>query len=501
MNDIRVTYSGLISFAIRLVSVITGLVVTMIITRTLSTEEFGAWGLINGLMIYGIILSSTIEYWVVRETARNENSAKTAIVSSTFFSAIGILIYLIISFFVAEESNVNVLTVIFAAILIPFTFVNNTLSSFIRGFKPEGASYGFLVFELIKIPAVIIFVYYLQMGVEGAILGVLISYIANIAILFKLGKNKIKSKYNVKYLKKWIRLFWIPIYRMFPGILSLSDVIIFSVITGSVTGVAYFTAARIVATIVSHARFVSYGLYPKLLEGGKQEHLQENLIQLFYFAIPLMSLSISLSKPALFALNPLYAIAYPVIIFLTFRAFLSSVGKIFFDALQGIEKVDLDKDAGFREFAKSKLMWYPTLQFVRNGTYFISLGIIFYILVNNVEEIELVIYWAMIGFIIEVPLMIFVYFQVRKHFTLNIDTKRIVKFVVSAIVSFGLTFWATQEFLIYNEKIIEFAPQLMAFALIGIMSYLGLTYLLDKKTRIMFTVILHELKPKKRKDD
>jgi len=51
MSGIRVTYSGLVSFGINLISVVTGLVFTLIVTRKLSVEEFGTWGLINGIII------------------------------------------------------------------------------------------------------------------------------------------------------------------------------------------------------------------------------------------------------------------------------------------------------------------------------------------------------------------------------------------------------------------------------------------------------------------
>ncbi|SVD37267.1 uncharacterized protein METZ01_LOCUS390121, partial [marine metagenome] len=55
MSKIRVTYSGLISFATNLVTVVTGLIFVIIVTRTLTIEEFGTWGLISGLFAYAVI--------------------------------------------------------------------------------------------------------------------------------------------------------------------------------------------------------------------------------------------------------------------------------------------------------------------------------------------------------------------------------------------------------------------------------------------------------------
>ena len=53
-----------------------------------------------------------------------------------------------------------------------------------------------------------------------------------------------------------------------------------------------------------------------------------------------------------------------------------------------------------------------------------------------------------------------------------------------------------EEFLIYNERIFEFLPQLIIFTLIGITQYLVLTYILDSKTRTLFKNIINELKRK-----
>ena len=76
MSGIRVTYSGLISFSIGLVGVLTGLIFTLIITRELSQEEFGTWSLIGGLTGYVLILEPIISYWTTREIARNKKSGK-----------------------------------------------------------------------------------------------------------------------------------------------------------------------------------------------------------------------------------------------------------------------------------------------------------------------------------------------------------------------------------------------------------------------------------------
>ena len=90
MSKIRVTYSGLISFIIGLASLGTGLIFTLIVTRRLTPEEFGTWGLIGALTTYVIVIEPIISTWAIRETARGEKSGKTALLSSGMFSIVGI---------------------------------------------------------------------------------------------------------------------------------------------------------------------------------------------------------------------------------------------------------------------------------------------------------------------------------------------------------------------------------------------------------------------------
>ena len=277
MSNIRVTYSGLISLAIRFLSLFTGLAFTLIVTRQLSEEEFGTWGLISAIIVYATIINPIINYWSTREIARGQESGKTAFVSNGIFSAGGMFVYIIIAFFVGLQSDAKLEILMLATILIPVLFINNSLNAINAGWKPHVVSYGFFTFELIKIPAGLVLVYFLQLGVEGAIYAVFLGYLASIGIQIFFGKEKLRGDFNVKYIKKWIRLFWLPVYRGIPGIIGLSDIVIFSIITGTVVGVAYFTAAKTVGYFVNYTRSFTTGLYPKLLESGKTEYLQETI--------------------------------------------------------------------------------------------------------------------------------------------------------------------------------------------------------------------------------
>lgn len=498
MSGIRVTYSGLISLSIRLFSIITGLIFVLITTRELTQNEFGTWGLISGIVVYAVAIHPIVTYWATREIARGEKTGRTVFLSSSMFSIIGLVIYIVVAIFVSFQSDAEFEILLFAAILIPMIFVNDSFSSIALGSKPQIVSYGFLSFEISKIPLAFLFVYFMQMGLEGAILATFGAYIPSIIIMGIKIRHTLRSSIKKEYIKKWLKLFWVPSYRNVPSLISMSDVIVFSAITGSVSGVAYYTAARTIGFLVNHTRSFSEALYPKLIETGKHDFLGENLIKLFYFAFPLLGVSIVFAKPGLFALNPIYEIAEPIVIILAIRAFLTTFGKVLFQALQGVEKVDINKNATFKDYLSSKLILYPTFQLIRNGIYFASLAIILFLLHSEKAEIELVVYWAIVGLIVEIPLTVYIYKLVKKNFELKIDHSSLIKYLTATGIVFGLLHLLITEFLVYNTSIFEFLPQIAGYVIISIIGYVGLTYAIDNRTKILVKAIINEIKPKRK---
>ena len=320
MSEIRVTYSGLIALLAAFAGVGFGLIFMVIVTRTLSIEEYGTWGLIIGLLAYGSILDSLVSVWVIRETARGVKSGKTATLLGTgIFSTAGVFVYIIAAFIVGLETQIDQSILLFAVILLPTRFLMKNLNSMNQGWKPQILSYANLISESIKIPSVLIFVLFLDMGVSGVILSILMASITGCIVHLILGRTKLKNKINIEFVKKWFKLSWIPLYGKIASVLLATDVIVFSIIVGSVEGVALMTAALVIANLVSFAKATSSSVESKLLEGGARGYLRENVSLLFYFIFPLAALSFTFAKPGLFALNPIYEIAVPIVIFMTLR--------------------------------------------------------------------------------------------------------------------------------------------------------------------------------------
>jgi len=184
-------------------------------------------------------------------------------------------------------------------------------------------------------------------------------------------------------------------------------------------------------------------------------------------------------------------------LFIAFRSFLRMLGAAFTNALQGIDKVDT-KESTKNDYLKSTLFYLPTLRLIRRGVYLGTLAIGLFLLIQlDTSQIDLVIYWSITVFIVEIPFTVYFYYLVRKNFPVSLDVVAIIKYLVISIGVFGGVYLLMEQFLEYKLSIFEFLPNLIPFLILGVSGYLGLTYLADKKTRKLFKAIFLELTRKK----
>ena len=169
MSNIRVNYSGLISFGSSIVNAVLGIGFMLIVTRILSQEDYGTWGLISSLFFYGLIASSFINFWTIRDVARGKNVESTSLISSGLFSMLGVVSYIIASTLIQSESSLELDVLIIAAVLIPVNFLHKAISSINTGWKPELVSYGAVLSGVSSVPLGLFFVYFLDWSVIGIV--------------------------------------------------------------------------------------------------------------------------------------------------------------------------------------------------------------------------------------------------------------------------------------------------------------------------------------------
>jgi O-antigen/teichoic acid export membrane protein len=495
MSGIRTTYSGLVSVSVGVITILTGLVCSLIITRSLSMEEYGTWSLIIGILLYAVIIEPMISYWSTRETARSENSQKTSIFAAGLFSSMGMILYLITLLIISDELSINTEIIIFGVILVPGIFLYKVVYAINLGWKPHLASYGLLISEVVKVPIVIALVYFFNMGLVGVIITFFIAQ--NMSVIFQIYilRDKIKGKIQFKYIRKWLKLSWLSLYNPLSSLIYKTDVLIFVVFSESITGLAIFAVATIVSGIISIADNIVIPTYAKLLAEDKEKYLKENLTLMIYFTTPLGLLSVTFAKPALFLLNPIYEGVSIVVIIITIKIFFSSLVSIFQQYIWGNDKVDKEFGVDSKKFLKSSIFKIPTLKIIDYLGYLILLIVGLIILKqNSVTELDYVIYWASLSAIIQIPLLIYLGIKVRKELKITVDLKSVLKYILTGIMVFSVSVIITEEFLIYNNSIFEFLPQLLLFVIIPITLYIIITYVIDRRTKNLIHAVIKEIK-------
>lgn len=497
MSNIRVTYSGLLAFVVGLSGIITGIIFTIIVTRELTPNELGLWTLIGSLVSYVVIVEPIISFWTTRQIARGEQVAKTSVATSSLLSLGAIVVYGGIALYISSSLDVDFIPIILAAFLVPLTFLTNTLNSIALGHKPQAISYGMIVFEVSKLPLGFLFVYSIQFGLVGAIIATIIASLARSIFLILFIRETLIEFIKINVIKYWFRLSWLPIYANASGFVYTLDVLIFSLLTNSLVGLAFWGVGSAVANVVGHSGKISQALYPKILASGKKEMVNENLKRLFFFAIPIFAASIVFAKPALHILNPLYIEGVFIVYFLSIRAFMYIIRNVANGILASYENVDIDKEVSIKKVVKSKLFFLPTLNYLLTGSY---IGILTLFLIftqtTEMENVDLVTYWSLILVIVTIPFMIYSVLLVRKNHQISLPYNAILKFSVIALLSSLVTYFILENYLIYYESIFDFFPHLIPIIVLAGAIYFGTSYAFDKSTREFFRLIFTEIKSK-----
>ena len=492
MSNIRVTHSGLVNLLTGLARVVAAFVFITLVTRSLSVEEFGQYHLVLSITVYVVTSHWIISYWTTREIARGNTSGRTAILSSGIFSSIGTLIFLIIGISVSNSSNLELNTIILAGALVPLQFLHSILNHIAVGWKPQIASYGNLFLELTKVPLAFLFLFMFGMELNGVFLSLILGFLASISIMLYFNRNQLRTSFSLTVLKTWLSRFWLPGYQMLATIIYTFDFLIV-VILASPEVVGFYAAILAIGSLVSHSNLVTVGAYPKLLGNGRGKYLNENFRLLLYFSILFSTLSIVFAKAGLFILNPIYEVVSVGVIFITIRYFLFNISYNFNSMLRATETIDEKQNPTIGEFLKSKLFKIPTIQLFQYVSYILILTVSL-LLIKSPSSSDLVIFWSIISLLAQIPNTLLICIWMKKEKLIQINFITILKYFVAAVPIYFFNDFLTNIFLDYNANIFILVPQILLILSICILSYVGITFLIDGNTRQLLKSIVNELK-------
>jgi len=439
-NEVRLTYAGLILFLSRILSVGTGLIFSLMVTRNTTIKEYGIYGNLSDTLSYFTLPALVIPFWTTRFTARNHAGApKTGITAnlilSTIFAAIYMLLLPIITSVFHTEAYSTVYTIVVIQILELYTL--HAFESILHARKPQKIAYGFLIFEACKVLMGYILIIQLNLSLLGAITSLIIGYTLQLTFYLKLTANQLQGKIRWSYLKEWLKASPINLYSITGQRLAAFVLIILFVYAGQVAR-AYYGAAFTIATIIGYSSLLAFALYPKLLSKTNPKDISTSLKMVVMFSIPMTAGAIILSDSYVTILKSEYHLARPVLILLAMNSLCMSVSSVFGTIVSGTEKVDEKAKIPFRKLIKTRLFLVYTLPYIKAV---ITIPLAYLILTTVAQTaIQAVTFVATIILVTNIPLLFARYGIARRCIAFSMPWKNIAKYVVASAVMAAVLF-------------------------------------------------------------
>lgn len=485
-KQIRLQYSGFVMFGTKMLSVVTGMIYTILITRATTTGEYGIWANVWDLMAYFILLASALPFWAGRFVAREkEGAVKTGVIANLIIALISVGIYLSMVSFITSALNVSrylILYLVTSALIVEL-YLLYALEAGLRAEKPQALGYGLGIEEICKI----VFAYILIAMLKEPLLGAMTSYMIAVAIqilyYIKLFTEEFKQRIHWKYVREWLKGSTVNIYNLI-GTQIAAIIYMLLFVLGGAEARGNYTAASTIASIISYAIFLSIALYPKLLAKDSPEDVTTSLKMVLMVAIPMTLGALTIPNSLLIILDPKYAEAAPILYLLAIATLIATISQFFIWVLLGVERVDEKAEISLKELSKSSIFKIFTLPYIQaTVTLPIAYVVLSYFASN--QPIQAGIYVAVIYTAAQFAIFAVLWFLLCKKVKIIIPWINILKYIfASAIMALILYVIPPSTRLLTTLGIV----------IMGTIIYFALLMVIDKEARALINLIWQEIK-------
>jgi O-antigen/teichoic acid export membrane protein len=488
-DGIRVRYSGMIVFAAQILSVATGLMFILLLTRNTSAAEYGTWTFISTATGQFFLFSGLFSFWATRFAARKkEGTIKTGLVANLGIGLAATVLYLLFLPLILQNLHVaNGYFFVFA--LASFTILNTysiyMLESCLRSVKPQTTGYGLLIEEVVKV-AVAYFIFFrfnelFTGALVGLILGAAVQSIYYVWVL----RDYLKERIQLSYIKEWIKGSTAFLYTAVGA--QLSSLQFFMLYNASPASSGNFGAAGMFTNVVGYAASLAFALYPKLLSNNcKDSQVNTSFSTMMMMAIPLAGIAIVMSVSLLSVLNVSYVTAWPVLSILVIDTVIAMIASFYSNYLMGAENFDMAGSISVKQLVKSKIFKVLSISYLQTAL-IIPLTYISLTFLPITDPVRVAEYIAVILIISHLTTLVLIYWMAMRSSagSICINRKEIAKYLgCAAIMAIALYLIPTTTTLTLT----------LIKALIGIGIYFGLLLLIDNQARILIKLIYREIK-------
>lgn len=495
-KEIRVQYSGFIIFASKMLSIASGMIFLLLITRTLGSmaaspeeaqEQFGIWGNIFDLIAYFMLLSSVVPFWTTRFVARGkEGSIKTAFVANLALALISTVIYVPFVPLMLGALNISeayLLLYLLASTQIIELYLIATLEACLRAKRPQAIGYGLLLEEIFKIAVAYVLIVELRQPLFGAMGALITAVFIQIAYYTYLVRHDFEQKIRWSYVKEWLKGSVANIYNLVGNQIAAFIFILLIIYGGQAARGNYLAAFRI-ANVITYSFFLSFALYPKLLAKKSLEDVTSTLKMVLMFAIPMTAGALAIPESFLIILDEPYRAAAPVLMFLAIDMLIATLSNFYTHTLFGVEKFDEEAKIPLKRLARSNIFKVFTLPYIHSV---ITLPTTYFVLSNFAlnQPVEAALYVAIINMVARLAMFIVLYSITQKTVKIAAPWLNISKYVFASVVM------ATVLYVLPRQTRISFTLGITAA---GGIIYLAVLIMIDEEARSLIKSIWLEIK-------
>ncbi len=433
-NNLRLRYSGLIVFTTQLLGVVTGLIFTLLLTRSMTVSEFGIWTNIFDYTPYFLILGGLLPFWVTRFAARDKEGAiVTGALSQLFLAVIATLLYIPIIYFISNAIGTTQYLLIYfiTGFYVLATYLITIFEAALTATKPHTTGYGFIIQEIIKVAVALIVIVGFNQVFLGAILALVVSPTIQTIYYAALLRNYFREHIKWGYLKQWLKGSPAILYNV-AGAQLLSFVFILLFLYGGSEARAYYQAALSFTTIVGYASSLAVSLYPKLLSNTcSKEEVGLSLRTVLMLAIPLAALTMVMAVSFLTVLNVTFAVAWPVLIILTVDTLIVMLTGFYSSVMMGKEGFDAGGEIHLKELVKSRIFKLFSIPYLQAA---VALPVTYFVLTQLPVDGPVITDVAIVAVLVLVHLGTFIGLATltRRSIHIPIAWKGIAKYVFAA---------------------------------------------------------------------
>ena len=362
LSSIRVRRSGLITFAIKLGSTLTGLAFVILVTSNLSQSDFGLWQLISRVIGYAVFSVNVLSFWTIRYRARGMRLGKSVVVGALVFSSVMSLLYLAVSYGLAGSVSTpggyssNLFFFLFSTPQVGLYIVVAVIEAILWGSAPEKASLGFGLYEIAKVAIGGVAVGFFHLSLEGAIIAVMGAQVVQVVSIVILTRQEYSDRVSIPLIGKMVKTGWVALLNQIQPLVINFDFLVVALITASTLPIALFGAAYVFGVVVTYSGWLAAGLYTGLLSGKDPAKSTAQVLEIQYaFMLPMVIGEIVLATRLLHMLNPLYTTAVPILWALAIASAFAALSQTFDNVITGTDTTDSLNTADFRLYLKSKL--------------------------------------------------------------------------------------------------------------------------------------------------